>query len=143
MPGIRNPLMINGVPVITAPAEIDLTTAEQLRTVLLHSAGHRHATIVVDMTRTQFCDSAGLHVLVRAHRRALAEGGELRLVILAGNPVFRLFTLTGLHRLIPWFSSLDQAIAVLPPAPAAATWPRRNRASPNPAARPLGPQRLT
>jgi hypothetical protein len=25
--------MINGVPVVTAPAEIDVTTAEQLRTV--------------------------------------------------------------------------------------------------------------
>ncbi len=33
------------------------------------------------MTRTQFCDSAGLGVLVRAHKQALAEGGELRLVM--------------------------------------------------------------
>lgn len=39
--------MINGVPVVTAPAEIDVTTAEQLRTVLLHPAVRGNATIVV------------------------------------------------------------------------------------------------
>jgi anti-sigma B factor antagonist len=111
--------MINGVPVVAAPAEINLTTAERLRTVLLHSAGHGHATIVVDMARTQFCDSAGLSVLVRAHERAVTEGGELRVVIPAGSPVFQVFTVIGLHRLIPWFSSLDQAISVLPPRPRA------------------------
>ena len=33
------------------------------------------------MTRTQFCDSVGLGVLIRAHKRALEEGGELRLVV--------------------------------------------------------------
>jgi anti-anti-sigma regulatory factor len=60
--GIRNPLMINGVPVVTPPAGIDLTAAGQLRTVPLHSASHGQATIVVDMTRTLFCDSAGLSV---------------------------------------------------------------------------------
>jgi hypothetical protein len=38
MPGIRNPLMINGLPVVAAPAEIDVTAAEQLRMVLLRGA---------------------------------------------------------------------------------------------------------
>src|SRR5689334_2320326 len=50
-PGIRNPLMINGVPVVAAPAEIDVTTAGQLRTVLLRSVSRGHPAIVVDMTR--------------------------------------------------------------------------------------------
>jgi anti-anti-sigma factor len=65
----------------------------------------------VDLTMTRFCDSAGLHVLVRAHRRALAEGGELRLAIPAEGAVARIFTVTGLDRLIPSFGSLDQALA--------------------------------
>jgi len=45
--------MINGVPVVTAPAEIEVTTADQLRAILLHSADRGHATIVVDMTRAR------------------------------------------------------------------------------------------
>jgi hypothetical protein len=52
VPGIRCPLMINGVPAGAAPAEINVTTAEQLRMVLLRSAARGHATIVVGMTGT-------------------------------------------------------------------------------------------
>ena len=111
MPGIRHPLMINGVPVVTTPAEVDVLIAEQLRTVLLRTAARRHATIVVDMTRTSSCDSAGLTVLVQAHKRAMAEDGELRLVIPADGAAARIFVITRLDRLIPIFGSLDKALA--------------------------------
>ena len=116
MPGSRYPLMVNGVPVVEASEEIDICNAEQLRIVLLEAASRGHATVVVDMTRTRFCDSSGFSVLVGAHKRALAEGGGLRLVIPDGSRVLRIFTVIGLGRFIPRFASLDQA---LPPGPAA------------------------
>jgi anti-sigma B factor antagonist len=109
--------MINGVPVVEAPAEIDVCNAEQLRIALLEAGSGGHATIVVDMTRTRFCDSSGFSVLAGAHKRALAEGGGLRLVIPDGSRVLRVFTVIGLGHFIPRFASLEQA---LPPAPAAA-----------------------
>jgi anti-sigma B factor antagonist len=62
------------------------------------------------MSQTQFCDSAGLHVLVRAHQRAEARGGEVRLVI-ATTDVRRIFTVTGIDRVIPSFPGLEQALA--------------------------------
>jgi anti-sigma B factor antagonist len=117
VPDHRYPLLTNGVPVVEAPEEIDICNAEQLRIVLLEAASRGHATIVVDMTRTRFCDSSGFSVLVAAHQRALAEGGGLRLVIPDGSRVLRIFTVIGLGRFIPRFASLDQA---LPAAPAAA-----------------------
>ena len=43
------------------------------------------------MTRTRLCAAAGLSVLVRAHKRAVAEGGELRLVIPTGAAVLCVF----------------------------------------------------
>lgn len=101
MPGVRHPLMINGMPVVTAPEEIDVTTAEHLRAVLFHAAARRHATVVVDMSRTRFCDSAGLAVLVRAHKRAVTEGGELWLVIPADGAVARIFAITRLDLVVP------------------------------------------
>jgi anti-anti-sigma factor len=102
---------IHGVPVVTLPAEIDVTTAEQLRVALLHAASQGQPIVVVDLAQTRSCDTAGLRVLVRAHRRAFAEGGELRLVIPAEGAVAQIVVLTGLHRLIPCFASLDQALA--------------------------------
>jgi anti-sigma B factor antagonist len=123
MSGLRYPIeMVKGVPVVVAPQEIDAHNADCLRAVLLQAAVRGHATFVVDMTGTQFCASAGLSVLVRAHKRALADGGELRLVIPASAAVLRVFALTGIDRLIPNFTDREEA---LEPAPAAAPRPGR------------------
>jgi anti-anti-sigma factor len=104
---------ISGLPVVGGPAEIDITNANQARAALLAAAGEGHATIVVDLSETAFCDTAGLQVLVLAHRRALAEGGELRLVVRAAT-LLRLFSLTGVDQVIPSFPSLDEALSELP-----------------------------
>ncbi len=101
--------MASGVPVVAAPEEIDITSAPGLRSALLEAAAHRRGTLVVDMTRTQFCDSSGLHTLLAAHKRAQAEGGELLLVGSAAH-VLRIFAITGVDRIIPNFRSLDQAL---------------------------------
>jgi anti-sigma B factor antagonist len=102
--------MAGGVPVVIAPAEIDITNAAGLRTALLRAAAHGRPAFVVDMARTVFCDSAGLHVLLGAHRRAQAEGSEVRLVV-TGAAVRRLLALTATDRLLNIYSSLDEALA--------------------------------
>jgi anti-sigma B factor antagonist len=133
MTGVRYPIeMVNGMPVVAAPEEIDASTAGWLGEVLLQAHCCGHGTFVVDMTRTRFCDSAGLGVLVRAHNRALAEGGELRLVIPASAIVLRVFALTGIDRPIPNFPSLYEA---LEPPPATAPRPPRPRRRPKPGMR--------
>ena len=108
---------VNGVAVVSATPEIDIATAEQLQMALLEAVGHRHATVVVDMTRTLFCDAAALKVLAEAHQEALAEGGGLRLAIPVGGAVARLLLLTGLDCLIPSFGSLEGALASGRPHP--------------------------
>lgn len=114
MPGLSYPVAtLRGVPVVTAPAQIDISNADQLRAALLQAATLGHATFVVNMTSTALCDTAGLHVLVRAHQRAVAEGGELRLVITT-TAVRRLFAVTGIDRVIPSFASLEEALAPTP-----------------------------
>jgi anti-sigma B factor antagonist len=107
-------LIAGDVPVVTAPAEIDITTAGQLRATLAGWAARGHVTVVVDLAGTQFCDCAGLGVLVRAHQQALAAGGGLRVVLPASGPVPRIFILTGLDRMIPHFTILEQALAQVP-----------------------------
>jgi anti-sigma B factor antagonist len=101
--------MINGVPVVVTPEEVDITNADGLRAALLESSAHGRGMLVVDMSRTRFCDTAGLHALVGAHKRALAEGSEVRLVI-SGAVVQRIFALTGLDQVIPNFTSLREAL---------------------------------
>jgi anti-anti-sigma factor len=111
MPDDRFPVeMVGGVPVVAAPDEIDITNAEALRSALIKAAANGNRTLVVDMTRTQFCDSSGLHTLIAAHKRAGAEGRELLLVI-PSTAVLRVFALTAMDRVIPNFTSLAEALA--------------------------------
>ena len=107
--------VIEGVPVVVAPEDIDITNVAGLRTALLQAASLGNGTVVVDMSRTQFCDTAGIHALVGAHKRARAEGGQV-LLVGGGDAVLRIFSITGLDRVIPYFSSLEQALAQPPAA---------------------------
>jgi anti-sigma B factor antagonist len=107
--------VVEGVPVVAAPEEIDITNAEGLRAALRQAAGNRPATLVVDLTRTRFCDSAGIHTLVDAHKRARAEGGQVLLAV-SGPAVLRIFEITGIDRVLPRFPSVAQALAHTPAA---------------------------
>jgi anti-sigma B factor antagonist len=105
---------IEDVAVVTAPAEIDITNAGCLREALRQAARRGRPAVVVDMTGTVFCDSAGLHTLVRAHKQVVAQGNELRLVVPAHGGVRRILTLTGLDRFLSCFTSLEEALAQTP-----------------------------
>ena len=114
--------LVRGVPVVTAPEEVDITNAAGLRAGLLEGAGldaaagyeaAGHRAFVVDMTRTRFCDSAAIAALIEAHKRAQAAGGQM-LLALSGAAVPRIFELTGIDRVIPSFTSLEDALAHTP-----------------------------
>ena len=112
--------LTRGVPVVLAPEEIDITNAEGLRAALLRAAllqaaAHGRGTFVVDLTRTRFCDSAGIHALVDAYKRARDGGGQV-LLATAGAAVPRIFEITGLDRVIPRFPSLEEALEHIPAA---------------------------
>jgi anti-sigma B factor antagonist len=114
MPDARFPVeVVRGVPVVAAPEEIDITNADVLRTALLESDAHGPGTFVVDLTRTQFCDTAGLHALVAARKRAQAKGGDV-LLVRPGAAVLRVFAITGLDLVFPSFPSLEEALTQVP-----------------------------
>ena len=102
--------------VVTMPAEVDLTVADAARGALLEVLNQGAALLVVDMTATTFCDSAGITALVRAARRAAASNAEIR-VATAAQTVLRVFSLVGIDRLIAVCPSLAEAMTLVPPPP--------------------------
>jgi anti-sigma B factor antagonist len=110
--------MVNGMPVVAAPAEMDITTTEQLRAILLDASHSKHPVIVLDLSRTQFCDSAAIQTVLRAHERLVAEGRELRLVVPQDGAVPRLLVLTGIVSRLPCFASTERAVSLPPGASA-------------------------
>jgi anti-anti-sigma factor len=105
----RFPAPAAGVAVVTAPEELDLINAPHLELALAEEAAKGRGSFVVDMSRTRFCDIAGLRVLIAAHKPTRADGGGLVLAI-AGKAVLRLFEITGAGTVVPCFASLEEAL---------------------------------
>jgi anti-sigma B factor antagonist len=108
------PVLLSGrTAVVQMPAEIDVTIADDMREALLSVLNQGALGLIADMTMTTFCDSAGISALVRADRRATANGATMRLVATA-PAVLRVFSLIGLDRLIDIYPNVGAALASLP-----------------------------
>jgi anti-sigma B factor antagonist len=99
----------DGLAVVTTPDEIDIGNAGLLREALLTAASSGAPVVVVDMSGTEFCDSTGLNVLVRALGQSTQEGGELRLVV-GGTGLRRILTVTGVDGIFRLYDTLGQAL---------------------------------
>lgn len=110
----RFPVLRSGrTAVVRLCAEIDLTVADELREALLSVLNQGVLALIADMTATTFCDSAGITALIRAARRAAANGAVMRVAGVAPS-VLRVFTLVGIDRMIDIYPSVDAALASLP-----------------------------
>lgn len=111
MSGQSRPVQwLDQVAVATVPVEIDISNADKVRDDLLLVVKQGPAAMIVDMSRTTFCDSAGVNALVRVYQQALAAGAPLRLV-LAAPAVQRVLSITGVDRLIGTFPTVSAALA--------------------------------
>jgi anti-anti-sigma factor len=100
---------VGQVAVISLPAEIDVSNADQVREDLLSVINRGATLLVVDMIATTFCDSAGVNALVRAFKRATASAAGMRLVISA-PAVHRILAITGVDHLIDIYPSVAAAM---------------------------------
>jgi len=102
--------------VVRLPAEVDLTSADRLREALLAIVNSGARALIVDMTATTFCDSAAVHAITRAARRAAAGHVEIRLAACT-PPVLRILTLLGIDRVIGVHPTVPDAAGSLPGGP--------------------------
>lgn len=102
-----------GTPVVATPRYIDTSNARHLREALQTAVASGNTT-VLDLSETDLCDLTAFGEIEDAHRRATADGGELRLVLPGVGPVFEITGLAGNIRLYP---SLASALTGLPTRP--------------------------
>ena len=103
--------------VVALPAHMDASNAGRIGEVLLSVIDRAATKLIADMTTTIWCDHAGADAVVRAFRRAVISGTQLRLVVPAQH-VRRVLSLSGLDHLVPIYPSLEAATAASPPAAA-------------------------
>lgn len=117
------------VAIVRLPAEVDLTLADGLRDTLLSVLNRGAAGLVVDMTVTSFCDSAGISALARAARRASASEAWIAVAVTA-PAVLRVLSLTGLVPHVAVYPGVRAALAALPGSRRPLTPPDPDAAAP-------------
>src|SRR5437764_294405 len=79
---------------VVDPGELDLATVAQLAGQIDELRAASFKRVVLDLSRLEFMDSSGLHLLVELDRRAHTGGQEF--AVIPGPPTIqRLFELTG------------------------------------------------
>ncbi|MFL6052558.1 MAG: STAS domain-containing protein [Actinoallomurus sp.] len=92
---------ISGVTVVRFPQEVDVVNAAAIRERVLRLLNSSVTEMILDLTGTRFLDSAGIHIIVRAHGRSTALSVPLSVAIPEQGAVRRIFDLTALPRLVP------------------------------------------
>lgn len=99
--------------VITMPEEIDMSNGAEVQAGLLAALGQQPRVLVVDMTQTTFCDSAGVRAIMLSHRQASAQDTDFRLVI-SSPGVHRVFSIIGAGELVQIHPDLPSALGTGP-----------------------------
>ena len=97
-------------PVVPLPAEIDMANADDIGQQLAAAFTPGVRVVIADMTATTFCDSTGINTLLRASRRATANGSELR-VLRPCPRVLRVMEVLGVDALLAIYCTLEEALA--------------------------------
>ena len=100
----------DGVMVLAAQGEIDVSTAPALRQELVELAAAGSGSVVVDLQGVDFLDSTGLGVLVSGLKRFRTGGSDLLLVVTSPR-IGKVFEITGLTQVFSMHESLDDAVA--------------------------------
>lgn len=96
--------------VVVLPAEIDVTNSEQVHDQLVAALAPGVTTVIADLTSTSFCDSSGVHAILHAYEQAAVREIQLRLAVSSASSVRRVLQLTGIGRLMPVYSTLQEAM---------------------------------
>ncbi len=99
---------------VAAVGEIDLHTAPRLQEELAESQRGGSASVVVDLSDVEFCDSTGVNALLAALRDSRGKGGSLCLVS-PQAAVRKVLGITGLDRVFTVRDSVEEAIRTPPP----------------------------
>jgi anti-sigma B factor antagonist len=95
--------------VITICVNLDLQKSKEFEKVFLAGLEIGAPLLVVDFSATNFIDSSGIQALVVGMMKVKDRGGEIRLV-LSDPQLMRIFTMLSLHKVIPIFPTLPEAL---------------------------------
>lgn len=104
--------ILDGATVVHVEGDVDVSSTLALRDTLAAVVGDGSARVVLDLAEVAFIDSAGIGLLVTAHRRAQAADGVFVLAALTPT-VARVLELTRTDRLLRVVPSVEQGVVAV------------------------------
>ncbi|MFE3188193.1 STAS domain-containing protein [Nocardia sp. NPDC059240] len=96
--------------VLTVAGDVDLATAPAFENAIDATLTNRPAALVIDLSEVSFLASAGMAVLVGAHKRA----GDTRIAVVADGPATsRQMKVTSLDQVFALYPTLEEALGAL------------------------------
>jgi anti-sigma B factor antagonist len=105
-----NTRAFDGCAVVSLRGELDIASADELRRHLRQTRRTHGDHIILDLDDLEFMDSHGLSVIINCYKAVIAESGSLALA--GARPIImRTLEITGLHRRLPMYDTVEQAAA--------------------------------
>lgn len=101
------------VPVASVTGEVDLFNADLVRDRIATAVTPDAPGIVIDLSATEYLDSAGVRMLFELAERIQGRRQQLRLVVRDQAIIRRVVALTTLDRAVPLDESVGAAVAAI------------------------------
>jgi anti-anti-sigma factor len=100
----------DGVIVARITGEIDMSNAGELRGAILEATPNEALGLVLDLSATDYIDSAGIHFLYRLGDSLRSRGQTLRIVIPPNSPASDALRLAAVKRHVDVVAELDEGV---------------------------------
>jgi anti-anti-sigma factor len=98
-------------PVAAIDGEVDASNVADVAAALRNLVTNRSSELVVDLSPTDYLDSAGINLMFAIGDELRSRQLTLRLVIAPNSPVARMLSITSLDRAHPTYATVADALS--------------------------------
>jgi anti-sigma B factor antagonist len=105
----------DGVQVAHIAGEVDIANAAALEAEIAEAVSNAADGLVIDLTETEYFDSAGVRLLFELHGRLAGRRQVLRVVVPHEAVILSALRITEVDQVVPIDATVDEALAALSP----------------------------
>jgi anti-anti-sigma factor len=90
--------------------EVDISNARSVRNRLVDATPNTATALVLDLSRTDYLDSSGMHLIFELAQRLRSRGQKFKLVVPDDSLIRPVLVLTDVPQVVPLSSSVQGAL---------------------------------
>jgi len=108
---------VGGIPIVAIEGEIDIGNVIHLRLQIVRVVPNSAPGFVLDLSRTAYLDSRGVHLILEIADRMATSQQPLRVVVPEGALIRRVLSLAHVDATVPIDPSVESALQALRSSP--------------------------